>query len=144
MDLLPREVRHLRAPEIHQNISKHHQRFVMARFRGTLMVIVCDIHGRSCEGQPLSHSDAKWILGFFLHHSLEGQFLPGHLSCKGDRCREMISVRDLRGPPGVVAYLYLMSSPFSETYRNRRCLFHFIPSENGFVWRFVTPKSLPS
>lgn len=31
------------------------------------------------QGQPLSHSDAKWILGFFLHHSLEGQFLPGLL-----------------------------------------------------------------
>ena len=30
-----------------------------------------------CEGRRLSGADAAWILGFYLHHNVEGHFVPG-------------------------------------------------------------------
>eukprot|EP00434_Breviolum_minutum_P034480 symbB.v1.2.030522.t2/scaffold3438.1/size56642/2 len=42
-------------------------------------LVLSQLEDMEVQGRHLSHSDAKWILGFFLHHGLEGQFMPGLL-----------------------------------------------------------------
>lgn len=37
------------------------------------------LQGMHLEGRTLSATDAEWILGFYLHHNVEGHFVPGLL-----------------------------------------------------------------
>lgn len=37
-----------------------------------------------CQGRRLSKAEAAWILGFYLHHNVEGHFVPGSLGQLGE------------------------------------------------------------